>query len=69
MYIKTNDINRRHCNRCSNTIDVQTWFDTSNFESDRPLPKRKNKKVIGIIKDKLCEKILTKFVKLRAKNL
>ena len=50
-------------------IDVQTWLDTSNFELDRPLPKRKNKRVIGIIKDKLCEKIFTKFVKLRAKNL
>ena len=26
--------------------DVETRFDTSNFELDRPLPKGKNKKVI-----------------------
>ena len=30
--------------------DVETRFDTSNFEIDRPLPKGKNKKVIGLIK-------------------
>ena len=35
--------------------DVETRFDISNFELecnsiDRPLPKRKNKKVIGLIK-------------------
>ena len=27
--------------------DVKTRFDTSNYELDRPLPKGKNKKVIG----------------------
>ena len=26
--------------------DVETRFDTSNYELDRPLPKEKNKKVI-----------------------
>ena len=31
--------------------DVETRFDTSNFEIDRPLSKGKNKKVIGIMKD------------------
>ena len=32
--------------------DVETSFDTSNFEIDRPLlPKGKNKKVIGLMKD------------------
>ena len=30
--------------------DVKIRFDTSNYELDRPLPKGKNKKVIGIIK-------------------
>ena len=42
--------------------DVETRFDTSNYELDRPLPKEKNKKVIGLIKDELCGKIMTKFV-------
>ena len=27
--------------------DVETRFDTSNFELDRPLPNEKNKEVIG----------------------
>ena len=31
--------------------DVGTRFDTSNYELDRPLPKRKYKKVIGLVKD------------------
>ena len=33
--------------------DVQIRFDTSDFESDRPLPEGKNKNVIGLIKDEL----------------
>ena len=30
---------------------LKTRFDTSNFEIERPLPKGKNKKVIGLMKD------------------
>ena len=30
--------------------DIETWFDSSNKELERPLPKGKNKKVIGLIK-------------------
>ena len=48
--------------------DVETRFDTSNYESGRPLPKGKNKKVIGLMKDELGGKIMTKFVRLRAKT-
>ena len=33
--------------------NVETRFDTSNFEVNRPLPKGKNKKVIGLMKSKL----------------
>ena len=33
--------------------DVETRFDTSNYELGRPLPKGKSKKVIGLIKDEL----------------
>ena len=35
---------------------------------DRLLAKWKNGKVIGLMKDKLGEKIMTKFVRLRAKT-
>ena len=38
--------------------DVETRFKTSNYELDRPLPKRKNKKVIGLIKNELDGKIM-----------
>ena len=47
--------------------DLETKFDTSNYELDRPLPKEKNKKVIGLMKDELGRKIVTKFVGLRVK--
>ena len=33
--------------------DVQTRFDTSNYELDRALPKAKNKKVAELMKDEL----------------
>ena len=33
--------------------DVETRFDTSNIELDRPLPKGKNKKVVGLMKNEL----------------
>ena len=37
---------------CKETaIDAETRFDTSNCELERPLPKGKNKKVIGLMKN------------------
>ena len=42
-------------------------FDTSNFEIGISLPKRRNKRVIGLIKDELDGKIMKEFVGLRAK--
>ena len=48
--------------------DVETRSDTSNYELDRPLSKGKNKKVIGLMKDELGEKIMTNFVELRVKT-
>ena len=46
---------------------VETRFDTSNYELDRPWPNGKNKKGLGLMKDKLDGKIMTKFVEIRAK--
>ena len=37
---------------------VKTRFDTSNFEIDRPLPKGKNKKVIGLMKGELNGQVI-----------
>ena len=48
--------------------DVQTRFDTSNYQLDRPLPKGKYKKVIGLMKDELFGKIMTKSKNLQVLN-
>ena len=48
--------------------DVETRFDTSNCDLDRPLSKGKNKKVIELMKDEIGGKIMTKFVRLKAKT-
>ena len=61
VYIKTDDVYKDVAE------DVETRFHTSNYELecnpiDRPLPKGKNKKVIGFRIDKLGGKIMTKFV-------
>ena len=40
--------------------DIGTRFDTSNCELDIPLPKGKNKKIFGLMKDELVGKIMTK---------
>ena len=37
--------------------NIETRFDTSNYELGRPLPKRKDNKVIGLMKDELGGKI------------
>ena len=46
--------------------DVGTRFDISTYKLDRPLPKGKSKKVIGLMKDKLGGKTMKKVVGLRA---
>ena len=48
--------------------DVETRFDTSNFEIDRPLPKGKNKKVIWLMKYELGGQIMREFAGLRSKT-
>ena len=62
VYIKTDDIYKNIAE------NFETRFDTSIYELDRPLPKRKNKKVIGLINDELGGKIMLKFVGLSAKG-
>ena len=42
--------------------DVETRFDTSNYELDRTLPKGKNKKVVRLIKDELGGKPWQNFM-------
>ena len=50
--------------------DVEEWYDTSNYDENnkRPLPIGKNKKVIGLFKDKLGGRIMKEFCALRAKT-
>ena len=50
-HVKTDDIYKDIAE------DLETRFDTSNFELDRQLPKEKNKKLIGLIKDILSGQI------------
>ena len=66
VYIETDDIYKDIAD------DVETRFDTSNYELecnsiDRSLPRGKNKKVIGLMKDELGGQIMRKFVELKAK--
>ena len=62
MGIKTNDFYRDIAN------DMESRFDTSNYEVNRPLPTGKNKKVISLMKDELGGKIITEFVTLKPKT-
>ena len=62
MNIKTEDIYKDVVN------DDEKRFDTSNNEVDRPLPKRKDKKVIRLMKDELGGMVITEFVALRPKT-
>ena len=41
--------------------NVETRFDTSNYELDRPLPKEKSKIIIRLMKDELRGEIMTEF--------
>ena len=62
VYIKTDDF--------YNDIaeDAETRFDTSNYELEKPLPKTKNKKLIGLMQDILDGKNLEEFDGLRTKT-
>ena len=62
VHVKTDDIYEDIAE------DVEARLDTSNFELGKPLSKRKNKKVIGLMKDELGGQIIKEFVRLRAKT-
>ena len=53
VHVKTDDIYKDIAE------DVEARFDTSNFEIERPVPKVKNKKLIGLMKDELGGQIMT----------
>ena len=59
VYVKIDDIYKDIAE------DVETRFVTSSYELDRPLAKDKNEKMIGLMKDELGGKTMTKFVGLR----
>ena len=40
---------------------IKTRFDTSNYELGSPLPKGKNKKVLGLVKNILRGKVMTEL--------
>ena len=61
-HIKTEDFYK------DTSDDVDKRFDTSNSECCRPLPIGKNKKDIGLMKDKLGGRQMKEFVGLRAKT-
>ena len=62
-YIKTDDIYKDIAE------GVETRFDTSNYELNRPLPKGKNKKIIGVMKDELGKKNHERICWINSKNL
>ena len=62
VHLKTDDIYKDIAK------DVGTRFDTWNFEIDRPLPRRKNKKGIRLVKDELGGQIMEEFAGLKAKT-
>ena len=62
VYIKTDEI----CGVIAE--DVETRFDTSNYELDRPFSQGKNKKVILLMKDELGRKIMTNLFGLGTKT-
>ena len=60
FYIKTEDVYEDIAG------DIETKrFERWNYEVNRPLLIGKNKKVIGLMKNELGEKVMTKYVALR----
>ena len=62
LFIKTEDFYEAIAD------DVEKRFDTSNYRVDRPFSTRKNKKVIGLVKDELRGRIIRESIALRPKT-
>ena len=62
VYIKTNDVYKDIAE------GVGTRFDTSHYDLDKLLLKRKTKRLIGLMKAELGGKIMINFVGLRPKT-
>ena len=56
VYVETDDIYKDIAE------GVETRFDTSNFETDEPLPMEKNKQVIGLTKNEFGGQIMKKML-------
>ena len=61
VYTKIDDIYK------DTAEDVEKKLGASNYELNRPLPKRKNKKVIAVIKSSIRWKIMKEFVEEKSK--
>ena len=62
VHVKTDDIYKDIAE------DVEKRYGTSNYEIDKPLPKGKNEKVIGLMKNELGGQIMKEFAGLREKT-
>ena len=49
--------------------DVEKKLDISNYELNWPLPKGKNKKAVGLMKDELRGKIMKNDCSIMSKNI
>ena len=56
VYVETDDIYKDIAE------GIETRFDTSNYETDEPLPMGKNKQVIGLIKNEFGGQIMKKML-------
>ena len=63
MHVKTEDFYKDIAD------DVEKRFDTSNYEVNRPLPRGKNKKVIGLMKKEIRRKDFDRIWCFKAKIL
>ena len=62
VHVKIDDIYK------NTAEDVETRFGTSNFKIDRPIPKGKKRKQIGLMIDEIRRQLIKEFVESTAKT-